>query len=245
MSELCSSKNLLQEREAVILLGAVVFRRMAAIRQFDAQRIGLVVAGDKIIEVARRAAIVEARFKLVVAAAIHGNMTARVEQTGLGLDVDHAAGVEPVFRGQCARDQFDRGCQPGVERLAEDADALGKDDSVDPELEGIVLAADMQLPERILHNAWHLQHDLIEQRVVAAGGVFNILGGDRIGRCAELCLNTLARFGQARGGDGDGFDRSASGGRGVILLRVRAAGKCRQSGRGHEKLAIHCLNSTK
>ncbi len=118
---------------------------MGGVGRLDAQRIGVVVATDEIVEMPGRTAIVETGLQRVVAAAIHGNMPAIVEHAGLGLDVDDAAGLKAVFGRQRAVDQLDRFRQPGVQRLAEHADAFRQDDAVDAVLQVVVLAADMEL----------------------------------------------------------------------------------------------------
>ena len=87
-------------------------------------------------------------------------------------------------------------CQPRIERLAEHRNAFRQDDAVDAVLQAVVLAADVQLAEGILRHARRLQDHLIEQRVVAAGLVLDVLGGDRVGRGAELGLDAVARFRQ-------------------------------------------------
>ena len=55
-----------------------------------------------------------------------------------------------------------------IEGLAEHVDAFGKDDPVQPVLQAVVLAADVQLPERVLRDTGRLQNHLIEESVVAA-----------------------------------------------------------------------------
>ena len=41
-------------------------------------------------------------------------------------------------------------CEPGLQHLPKDVDSLGQDDAVQAELQIGVIAADMDLPERIL-----------------------------------------------------------------------------------------------
>jgi hypothetical protein len=55
-----------------------------------------------------------------------------------------------------------------VERLSEHRDALRQDDPVDPVLQAVVFAADMELSEGILRDLRRLQDHLIEQGVVPA-----------------------------------------------------------------------------
>jgi hypothetical protein len=78
--------------------------------------------------------------------------------------------IQAIFRRQRAGDEFDRRGEPRIERLAEHADAFGKRDAVEPVLQRVVLAADMELPVGILRHAGHLQDDLIEQ-VLSPPGV--------------------------------------------------------------------------
>jgi hypothetical protein len=94
---------------------------------------------------------------------------------GLGLDVDDAGGAEAVLRRQRAGDQRDRIGQPGLQRLAEDIDSLGQLHAVDAELQVRVVAAHVELPERILSDSGSLQQQLVERCVVTLR-----LGVDRV-----------------------------------------------------------------
>ena len=199
-------EDVLQEREAVPLLGAVMQRIGTAIGGFDAQRIRGVVARDEVVEAAVRAAVIEARRDLAVAAAIDADLAAFVEQAGLGLHVDDAGGAVAIFGRQGAGDQLHRFRQPRIEGLSEHGYAFGNDDAVQAVLQAIVLAADMQLAEGILRGAWRLEDDLIEQRVLAARLGLDVLGRDGVGRGADLGLDAVAGFGEFLRGDDDGFD---------------------------------------
>jgi hypothetical protein len=112
----------------------------------------------------------------------------------------------PVFRRQRARDQFNRGGQPRIERLPEHADSFGQRDAVEPILQRVVLAADVELTIGILRHAGHLQNDLIEQRVVAARRILDVLRGDGVGRSSNLGLNARPRVAEFLGRHDDGLD---------------------------------------
>ena len=60
--------------------------------------------------------------------------------------------------------------------LTEDADAVGQDHAVQAELQPVVVAADVQLPEGVLGGIRHLQHDLVQLHVVPARGRLDVLG---------------------------------------------------------------------
>jgi len=94
-------------------------------------------------------------------AAIHRHRAARVERPGLCLDVDDAGGTEAVLCGQCPGDQRDRVGEAGLQRLAEHIDAFRQLHAVETELQIGVIAADMQLAEGILRDAWGLQQHLV------------------------------------------------------------------------------------
>ena len=76
-----------------------------------------------------------------------------------------------------------------IERLAEHADALGKDDAVQAVLQAVVLAADVQLSEGVLGDTRRLQDDLVQQGVVAAGQWPRCACVDGVGRRARLGLD--------------------------------------------------------
>ena len=73
----------------------------------------------------------------------------------------YSAGRAPVI----SRTDFG---QPRIERLAEHRNAFRQDDAVEPVLQAVMLAADMQLAEGILGHARRLQDHRIERRIVAA-----------------------------------------------------------------------------
>jgi hypothetical protein len=130
----------------------------------------VIIARDEIVEAAVRAAVVEARRDLAVAAAIDADLAARLEHAGLGLHVDDAGGAVAIFGGQGAGDERDgsparRGSSvwPNTEMPS------GNDDAVEAILQAVVLAAHMQLAEGILRHAGRLKDDLIEKIVIAAG----------------------------------------------------------------------------
>jgi hypothetical protein len=109
-----------------------------------------------------------------VAAAIHADLAAIIEQPGLGLDVDDTGGTVAVFRRQGTVDQPHGFRQARIERMAEHRNAFRQDDAVDAVLQAIMFAADMKLAEGILCHAGRLQDHLVEGRVGAAWLVVDI-----------------------------------------------------------------------
>ena len=159
----------------MILLGAVVQRIGTTVRRLDAERVGRVVAGYEIVEPTRRTTIVHAAGYSTVASAIDADLASRFEQSRLGLHVDDAGGAQAVFGWQGAGDQLHRIGKSGIERLSKHRDAFWNDDAVQAVLQAVVLAAHMQLPEGVLRHARRLEHDLVEQRVLAARLVVDVL----------------------------------------------------------------------
>ncbi|MGY4318773.1 hypothetical protein [Bradyrhizobium sp. JR3.5] len=80
-----------------------------------------------------------------MAAAIDADAAGIVEGVGLGLDVQHTGSAQAILRGQCARDQRHAADDPGVDDLAEGADAVRQHDPVDTVLQVGVLVAHVQL----------------------------------------------------------------------------------------------------
>ena len=212
-------QDLLAKAEQVILLGTVMGGIASAVRRFNAQRIGGVVAGQEIIERSQRSAIIEAGRQGGMAAAIHADLAAILEQAGAGLDIHDAGGAVAIFGRQRAINQPHRLRQPGIERLAESRNAFRQDDAVQPILQAVMLAPHMQLAKGILAGARRLQDNLVQSHIVAAGLVLYVLGGDRIGGCPRLGLDAVARGLQPLGGDGDGFHLRR------LLLRLNGQGQ--------------------
>ncbi len=147
-----------------------------------------------------------------MAAAIDRQIAAGREHAGLSLDVDDAGGAQAVLGGQRAGDQLQRADEARIEGLAEHRDAFGDDDAVEAVLQAVVLAAGLQLAERILRHAGRLERDLVQQVVVAAGVVVDGGGGKRVGGGAGLRLDADAGGVEPGGGDDHGFDVSGVGG---------------------------------
>ena len=80
---------------------------------------------------------------------------------------------------------------------------LGQDHAVQPVLQAVVLAADVQLAVAVLRHARRLQDHLVERRVLAAGRVSMAWDDERIGRGADLRLDGGARRVEPLGRDDD------------------------------------------
>ncbi len=163
------------------------------------------------------AAVFGAGLVHVVTAAIDRHVAAGLE-AALGGDVDDPGGAQAILRRQGAGEQVDVGRQAGAEGLAEHRQALGEDHIVQPVLDVVVVAADVQLAERILGRARRLQDDLVELDVLAARQVVDQLRRQRIGRGSQRGLDGLARGVEPAGGDHHLGDRGA-GGRGRVWNR--------------------------
>ncbi len=198
-------QDVLNIGEPVILLRTVVQRIAAAVRRFNSRASWCCSRRDEVVERSRRSAIVDARLNFIVAAAIDRNVTARLHHAGLRRDVDDAGGAQSILGGQCTSDELQRADQTRIERLSEDRNAFRNDDAVEAVLQAVVLAAHMQLSERILRHARRLKHDLIEQIVVAARLGVDRFGTDRVGRRAELRLDSQTCGIELGGRDCDGF----------------------------------------
>src|SRR4029077_7353090 len=102
-----------------------------------------------------------------------------------GVDVDYAGVAKTELRRQRARDERDVIGETRFEFLAETRNAFRQEHVVDAVFQVGVLAADVQLPERILRHAGKAQDGLVERRVFALGLRIQAVGTDRITRGAE------------------------------------------------------------
>ena len=93
---------------------------------------------------------------------------------GLGLDVHHAGGLEPILRRQRTGDQRHAVGKAGLERLAEHRQPLRQFDAVEPVLHVGMLAAQVDLAETVLRHAGGLEQHLVERRVVSLGNVLRV-----------------------------------------------------------------------
>ena len=115
-----------------------------------------------------------------------------VECPGLGLDVDNAGGAQAVLRRQRAGDQRHGIGEPRLQRLAEDIDPLRQLNPVEAVLQIGVIAADVDLPERILGNTGSLQQQLVQRLIVALRLGFDRLPAEIVDGGAEAGLDLLA-----------------------------------------------------
>jgi hypothetical protein len=116
----------------------------------------------------------------------------------------------------------------GARVLAEEADAIRQDHPVEAELQSVVIAADMQLPEGILGGVRHLQHHLVQLHVVATGGRLDGLGAEGVGGGPGLGINARALLVQMLSRHNDG--RQAGAGLIGNLCR-RGTGDANKQGR--------------
>src|ERR1700749_4847163 len=106
--------------------------RGAAVRRLDAQIIAQEIARNEVVQIPRGAAVVEARLKGAMAAPVQGYGAAWINDAALGLQVDDAGRPQSVLGRQSSGDQRQRRDELRVQGLAEDADAFGQDDAVQP-----------------------------------------------------------------------------------------------------------------
>ena len=202
-------EDVLEIAESMVLPGVVVQRRGAAVRGLDPQVVADHVAGDEVGVGARGATVIDTRLDRTVAAAVHGHVTAGLQCAALGGEIDDAGAAQAVLRRQASRDQLHRSDHARRQRLAEDADAVGQDDAVQAELQTVVIAADVQLPEGVLGGVGYLQHDLVQLHVVPTRGRLDVVGVEGIGGSARLGVDPRALLVQMLGGDHDGGQAGA------------------------------------
>ena len=156
-------------QEAFFLVGMIVNRAPGRRRIFQSKVAAEVSAGDEILGLADRAAILDARRDGAVATAVNTGAAAVVEGVGFGLDIDHAGGAQSILRRQRARNQRHVADQRGVDDLAEAADAVGQHDAVDAVLQVGMLVADVEIAAGggILRHARNLQQHLVPGGVSA------------------------------------------------------------------------------
>src|SRR4029077_1141354 len=134
----------------------------------------------------------DTRLDRTVAAAVHGYLAAGLRRATLGGEIEDAGAAQAVFRGQTAGDELHRGDHARRQSLPEDTDAVGQNDAIQTELQPVVIAADVQLPEGVLGGVGHLQHDLVHLHVVPARGRLDVAGVEGIRGGTRLGVNSRA-----------------------------------------------------
>ena len=133
---------------------------------FDAHVVAQVGAGQVVAEVAARAAEFGACFDVTVAADGDADAAAVVDHFTLTLDVYDRGVVQSVLGGQCAGEDAEVVGEAGFQRLAEAADGLRNDHTVDAVLNVGVIAADVKLAVRVLNDSRRLENHLVQRRAV-------------------------------------------------------------------------------
>jgi len=139
-------------------------------------------------------AILERGLQMVIAATVERGGASIDLRAILGCDVNDAGGLEPELRRERPINQAHALDKPAVEFHAEPGDPLGKQDAVNPELEVVMLAADVELAERILGDTRGAQDGLVYGGVVALGLDLDLAGGDGVGGGAEAWDDGIAGF---------------------------------------------------
>jgi hypothetical protein len=115
------------------------------------------------------------------------------------VDVDDTGGAIAVLRRQRASEHVELARNTRVQDLTESAECFGDEDAVDAVLQVGMIAAHMQLTERVLHEPGCLQQHLVQGRRFALRKVLDILlaesvdGAAGIGRELVACSVELAR----------------------------------------------------
>ena len=178
-------------------------------RVFDPVSIVEHFAGNVIVDLASASAPFGARLKRRLLAPVQRERTARVQGPGFGLDVDDSSGAQPELCRQGAGDQRHGIGEPGLQHLAEDVYSLGQDHPVQAKLQIGVIAADMELAERILGDARGLEQQPVERLVVALRLGLDGLSAEIIDAGAEARLDVLGGNIELLGDDVD-IERDAS-----------------------------------
>jgi len=102
------------------------------------------------------------------------------------------AGAQTVLRRKSAGDQRHGVGEPRLERLAKDVDPLRQLNPVETILQIGVIAADMDLTERVLRDSRRLQQQLVQRLVVALRLGLDRGAGEIINGGAKAGLDLLA-----------------------------------------------------
>jgi len=129
---------------------------IAAGRVLDPDPVVQDFAGDVVIDLSDAAAELGTRLIPRLRAAIERDRAAWSQRPGLRLNIDDTSGPQTVLCRQRAGDQRHGIGKPRLQCLAEDIDALRELNPVDAVLQIGVVAANVDLPERVLRDtgAW-------------------------------------------------------------------------------------------
>ena len=153
--------------QPVPLIGVVVEGRERRRRIIDPKTVVDVLAGREIVDLPGPAAVGEGGLRVVARATSDRELGARIGGAGLERDVDDARCLQPVLGGQRAGEQR-HPC--GVARgqyVVEQRQALRQLHAVEPVLDVAHVAAHMDLPKTVLHDAGRAQQHLVQRRVLA------------------------------------------------------------------------------
>ena len=190
---------------------------------FDPYVVMQVGAGQKVIQLPRRAAQLEARLHRVVASAVEVD-AASVLEHALRLYLDHPCLPVAVLGRQRPGQEVDPLGEPGVEGLAETGNPLGEGHAVDAVLNVGVVSPYMELAVGVIGHTRRLKQYLVEGGLLPLGERSDIVLGYRIFAPSGLRRQAVPRLGQPLRRDGHfkGFLRGQGQrrrGRRSLLLR--------------------------
>ena len=178
-------KNIRDVSERPILARVVMNGIAGTGRVLHAEVVFKVAARDEVIEVAGVAMNRTAWLQSATTASIQAQITAILEGSALGLEVDHARGAIAVLRRQCAGQQIDRICDMGIEGRTEAGNAFRHDHAVEAILQVGVLVADVDRTVAVEGYAGCLDQHLSQTAVDASGLTFEDLAVNMIFAGAE------------------------------------------------------------
>ncbi len=183
-----------QVSEALVLVGVVVDREIAACRILQSFIRCQIPSGEKILDAgeavragqcfgsgsrcrhsrtgaAEGTAVLDRRRDRFLTAAVNADLAAIVENIGAGRDVDQPDRPQAIFGRERADHQAETADPAGVKNAAEAGRAVGQHHAIDAELQIGVVVADVEeaAGRRILRDAGELQQDALDRCVVAAG----------------------------------------------------------------------------
>src|SRR5262249_58444830 len=134
-----------------------------------------------------------ARLHPRLAASVHRDVSACVEDTALRLDVEDTRGAQSVLGRKRAGQERDRAGEAGTQAaaVAEERRAFRQDDPIDPVLDVAHLLAHVDAAGAggILAHAGRLKQHAVQRVVLTAGLALDVLRCDLISRRAATRLN--------------------------------------------------------
>jgi len=161
---------------------------------FDAESVLQIAARKVVVQLTLGAAVFETRADGFMAPAIRFNVTAFIEGSALGMNIENTRSAKTILRRKRSSNQVNVIGKSGIELIRKSVDAFRDENIVDAVLHITVLVPDMKTARSfgILADTRKTENQLVKRDVITLGEILNFLLIDGVYRRSETGHDFLA-----------------------------------------------------